>query len=198
MPEFFDVVQRQRACRSFAEGDVPDDLLNQVLDAATFAPSAENRQPWVFVIVKKAAARKKIAELIKRVWEGGAKAHSEGRLPPALLADVDAGATGGIGAAPVIVVVCGDTSDTFETVLAASVFPAVQNMLLAANALGLGSALTTLPTVLGDELAELLTLPDHVKPMAVVPVGWPAKPLGPPKRTPFKQKSHRERYGHRW
>jgi nitroreductase len=198
MPEFFDVVQRQRAHRAFAPGDVPDDLLNQVLDAATFAPSAENKQPWVFVVVKAATTRKKVAELTRRAWEGGARDYEQGRLDPKLLDDVDQGATKGIGKAPVIVVVCADGSDTFEHTLPSSIFPAVQNMLLAATALGLGSALTTLATTLAKDLADVLKLPDHVKPMAVVPLGWPAKPLGPPRRTPFKQKAHKDRYGRKW
>jgi nitroreductase len=198
MPDFFDVVQRQRACRAFAEGDVPDELLDQVLDAATFAPSAENKQPWVFVVVRTKAGRARIAELMKQVWEGGARAYEETRLAPKLLADVDYGATTGFGGAPVMVVVCGDTTEAFERTLPSSVFPAVQNLLLAANALGLGSALTTLATAQSAELAEALHIPDHVKPMAVVPLGWPAKPLGPPKRIPFTEKSHRERYGRHW
>jgi len=80
-----------------------------------------------------------------------------------------------------------------------SIFPAVQNLLLAASAVGLGSAMTTLPVV-GDttELRELLGLPDEVLPMAVVPLGWPARPLGPPKRQPLAEKAHRETYGTPW
>ena len=198
MPDFFDVVQRQRAYRAFEPGEVPDDLLNQVLDAATFAPSAENKQPWVFVVVKAGPTRKKIAELMRRAWERGARDYEEGRIDGRLLADVERGATGGIGAAPVIVVVCGDSSDSLEQTLPSSVFPAVQNMLLAATALGLGSALTTLATTMTKDLAEILQLPEHVKPMAVVPLGWPARRLGPPKRTPFKEKAHKDSFGRRW
>ena len=74
----------------------------------------------------------------------------------------------------------------------------VQNLLLAAHALGLGSALTTITTVFGDELRSLLTLPDHVRPLGVVPLGWPAKQLGPPRRAPVAEKTFRERYGTRW
>jgi len=68
-------------------------------------------------------------------------------------------------------------------VLESSVWPAVQNLLLTAHALGLGSALTTITTVFGDELRSLLALPGHVRPLGVVPLGWPARGLGPP-RTP--------------
>ena len=82
--------------------------------------------------------------------------------------------------------------------LGASIFPAVQNLLLAAAALGLGTALTTLATGFGDELRELLALPEHVRPMAVVPLGHPASKLGPPKRLPLAERAHRERYGVAW
>ena len=95
-------------------------------------------------------------------------------------------------------VVCGDRAAAFERTLPSSVFPATQNLLLGATALGLGSALTTLATAMAAELAEALQLPENVGPMAVVFLGWPAKKLGPPRRTSFKEKSHRDRFGDRW
>ena len=198
MPEFFDVVQRLRACRSFAPDPVPDDVVERVLEAATFAPSAENRQPWVFVVVRDPACRALIGELAQRAWDGGARRHSEGRLEPGLLADVDHGATGGLAAAPVIVVVAADTRLAHERAIDASIFPAVQNLLLAAAALGLGSALMTLPLAFGAELSGALGLPEEVRPVAVVPLGRPARPLGRPRRQPVAQKAHRERYGAGW
>jgi len=196
--DIFEVVHRQRACRSFGDGIVDDDTVGRVLDAATFAPSAENRQPWVFVVVRDAARRSAIGALTRRAWEGGGRAHSENRLSPTLLAEVDTGAQGGVAGAPVLVVVCGDTRLGDRRVLEASVFPAIQNLLLAATALGLGSSLTTLPLVFGDELAEIVELPPEVLPMAVIPLGWPARPQSPPRRLPISQKAHRETYGTPW
>jgi nitroreductase len=198
MPEFFDVVLRQRACRAFAPDPLPDDLVERVLQAGTFAPSAENKQPWVFVVVRDPDRRAAIGDLNRRAWEGGAKSHSEGRLTRTLLDEVDQGAQGGIAAAPVLVVVGGDTRLGDRRVLAASIFPATQNMLLAAGALGLGAALTTLPLVFADELAEIVGFPFQVQPMAVVPLGWPARPLGPPRRLPVTEKAHRESFGSPW
>jgi nitroreductase len=198
VPEFFDVVHRQRACRSFAADPVPDEVVEQVLEAATYAPSAENRQPWVFVVVRDPACRALIGELARRAWEGGARRHSEGRLDPALLEDVDHGATGGLASAPVIVVVAADTGLAHERTVDASIFPAAQNLLLSATALGLGSALMTLPLAFGAELSGALGLPDEVRPVAVVPLGRPARPLGPPRRQPVAAKAHRERYGAGW
>jgi nitroreductase len=195
MPDFFDVVYRQRACRDFATDDVPDDLLAQVLDASTFAPSAENKQPWEFVVVKDENARTRIAELTKQVWQGGARDYEEKHLDARILADVDKGTAEGFARAPVVVVVCGNAENAFESTLPSSVYPATQNLLLAATAIGLGSALTTLATAMAKELTEALALPQHVKPMAVVFLGWPAKKLGPPKRVSFREKTHRDRFG---
>ncbi len=196
--DLFDVVHRQRACRNFSDETVDDTLVEKVLDAATFAPSAENRQPWVFVVVRDPARRAAIGAITRRAWEGGARAHSEGRLTPGLLADVDSGAKGGVAGAPVLVVVCGDTRLGDRRVLEASVFPAIQNLLLAATALGLGSSLTTLALVFGRELAAIVGLPDEVVPMAVVPLGWPARPLSAPRRIAVSDKAHRESFGAGW
>ncbi len=58
--------------------------------------------------------------------------------------------------------------------------------------------MTTLATRFADELRQLLDLPAPVHPMAVVPVGWPARPLGPPRRLPLAERVHRDRYGRPW
>jgi len=199
LTDLFDVVHRQRACRAFSEQAVSDDLLAQVLDAATFAPSAENRQPWEFVVVRDAELRTRVHDLTQRAWEGGGRRMAEARLDDALLGEVDRGISGGgYRGAPVLVVVAADTDRCLEATIASSVFPATQNLLLAATALGLGSALTTLTTAFADELAALVGLPDTVVPQVVVPLGFPARPLGPPRREPFASHAHRDRYGTRW
>jgi nitroreductase len=197
-PDFFAVVRTQRAHRAFTADPLPDDLVERVLEAATYAPSAENTQPWVFVVVRDDTARGRIGELNRQAWEGGGRDFSRPRLSPEVFAKVEAGATGGIADAPVLVVVCGDASRCVEAVLESSVWPAVQNLLLAAHALGLGSALTTITTVFGDELRSLLALPEHVRPLGVVPLGRPAKQLGPPRRAPVAEKTFRGRYGEPW
>jgi nitroreductase len=196
--DFFAVVARQRACRAFSNDPVDDDTIARVLTAATFAPSAENKQPWEFVVVRDDAARAAIGDLSRRAWEGRGRAFSEHRLTPALLADVDQGATGGVANAPVNIVVCADGQRGLEATIPSSIFPAVQNLLLAATAIGLGSALTTITTGFRAEMQTILGLPEHVWPIALVPIGHPAGPLGPPRRAPFGEHTHRERYGRPW
>jgi nitroreductase len=196
--DLFAVVGRQRACRAFSDVPVADADIAQLLAAATYAPSAENRQPWEFVVVRDRAVRAAIGDLTRRAWETYGRSISEQRLSPELLAEVDRGATGGVAAAPVNIVVCADTERGLEATVPSSIFPAVQNLLLAATALGLGSALTTITTSFRSQLGALCELPAHVVPVAVVPVGWPARPLGPPRREPFVRHTHRERYGNEW
>jgi nitroreductase len=197
-PTFFEVVLRQRATRQFSDGPVGDDLVERCLLAATHAPSAENLQPWVFVVVRDPEQRAQIAELTRRIWRSGARQQSVGRLSEPLLAEVDRGAERGMGSAPVIVVVCGDATIAHESTLATSIYPAVQNLLLAATSLGLGSAMTTLATHVPGGLSDILELPEKVRPMAVVPLGWPERPPGPPRRLPVSERAHRDRYGNPW
>jgi nitroreductase len=186
--DVFDVISAQRACRSFdPDRAVGGDALDRILTAATRAPSAENSQPWHFVVARDATVRARVGDLTKDAWVGGGRRFSEDRLSPSMLADVERGATGGIADAPVIVVVCADTTATPPGALDASIWPAVQNLLLAATALGFGSALTTLATFRADELRSLLQLPDHLRPMAVVPIGVPARPLRPGRRRPIDE-----------
>jgi nitroreductase len=199
LTDFFDVVHRQRACRRFDDRDVDDETLGRVLDAATFAPSAENRQPWVFVVVRDRDTQAQVHDLTEKAWAAGGKDFAAQRLDATLLAEVDGGvAGGGYRSAPVLVVVAADTERCLEATIASSTYPATQNLLLAATALGIGSALTTLTTAFATELRELLSIPDHVVPKVVVPLGYPAKELGRPRREPFADHTHRERYGTPW
>ena len=197
--DFFTLALHQRAHREFEARDVDDELVERCLDTATRAPSAENLQPWEFVVVRDPAKRAALGEIMRAAWRGAARSFSADRLSPTLLAEVERGAEGGIAAAPVLIVVCGNTERALPATLPSSVYPAVQNLLLAAAALGLGSAMTTLTAVAGaEQLQPLLDLPAHVKPMALVPLGWPARKLGANRRAPVRERAHREKFGNPW
>jgi nitroreductase len=197
--ETMDVIEHllgQRACRAYAADPVPDGDLVTILRAATHAPSAENRQPWVFVVVRDAATRAAVDGAARRVWDAGGRRHAQDALAPHFLAAVDAFVAGGHGGSPVVIVVAGDGRDGVPpAVLASSVFPAVQNLLLAAGALGYGSAMTTLAAQDPGALATAVGLPEKVRPLAVVPIGRPAAPLGPPRRRPLVDVAHLDRFG---
>ena len=190
------LILHQRACRSYRSDPADDAALEAMLEAATHAPSAENRQPWVFVVVREPAVRAGIDELTREVWLAGGRAHAERSLAPQLFAAVDDFLGGGYGGAPLLVVVAGDGRDgTPPALLASSVYPAAQNLLLAAAALGYGSAMTTLAAQSPDALAALVDLPEGIRPFAVIPVGRPRQPLGAPRRRAVREVAHRDRFG---
>src|SRR6478609_4909088 len=142
--DFFDVVLQQRACRDFVDEPVPDADIERMIEAATHAPSAENRQPWVFVVVNDVTIRERVDVLTREVWEGGGREHAS-KGDEHLFKEVDTSVQQGAGGAPVLIVVAVDRATGLHpSTVGSSLFPAVQNLLLAANALGYGSALTTL------------------------------------------------------
>ncbi len=190
---------RQRACRSFRPDDVADESIEAVLEAATRAPSAQNLQPWVFVVVRDPEVRAAVWEVGLRLWDAGGREASAAVDPPALHADVDAAlADGGFALAPVTIVVGADADRCPPGSVESSIWPAVQNLLLAATALGLGSALTTIATFFADDLRAVVGLPGHITPVAVVPLGHPTRSLGANRREPVADHTHRDRYGRAW
>lgn len=191
------LIGSQRAHRALRPDPVPDDVLERLLVAATHAPSAENRQPWAFVVVRDPETRARVGAIVSALWNRGAREHARTRLGERLFADVDRWANGGLASAPVLVVVCGDRRLSDPRSLAASVYPAAQNLCLAAHALGLGSLFSTLATA-SPELGVLLGLPADLEPMVVVPIGWPARRLGAPRRAPLATRAWRERWGTPW
>ena len=170
-----------------------------LLDAATFAPSAENRQPWEFVVVRDAATRAAIGDLTRRAWEAHGRAFSETRLTPQAARRGRPGRDrrhrGRAGehrrvrrprARP--------RGDDRVVDLPRGAEPAARGDRARARQ----RARRRSPPAFRAELQALLGLPDHVVPVAVVPLGWPARPLGPPRREPFAEHTHRERYGNAW
>ncbi|MCB0994069.1 MAG: nitroreductase family protein [Acidimicrobiales bacterium] len=193
------VAGRQRACRHYTDAAVDDAIITELLRVACCAPSSQNQQPWRFVVVRDDETRAAFGELMREIWERFGRRFSEGTLEPALFREVDEGVGGGgLAKAPVHIVVGGDSSVLDRSQLASSVFPAVQNLLLAATALGLGSCLTTIATLRADDVRALVGFPPEIDPLAIVPIGYPARPLGPPRRNPVESNSSRERYGVPW
>ncbi|ASW85066.1 MULTISPECIES: nitroreductase family protein [Mycobacterium] len=202
MGDLLAVIHAQRACRRFdPDGKVPDSDVEQMLAAAVHAPSAENTQPWTFIVVRDDRNRALLAAWWTETWNaGGGDFVKQSVEDKALVADLEFGCSqGGFAAAPVVIVVCADTDRVPEIYAPPSIYPAVQNMLLAAADLGYGSCLTTGMTTFGvDQVRELLELPQNLIPMAAVYVGVPARKLAPPRRRPATSLTCRERFGTPW
>ena len=195
---YFELVLNQRAQRDLKPDPVPQELIEKILEAGTHAPSANNSQPWRFVVVQDPAVKQEIARGAQAAWEGFARDMS-GNQKTAGFKSVDRWATGGLAKAPVIIVLCGDTQVLPLDQMGSSIFPAAQNILLAANALGLASLMSNLPIYAPDgSFAKAIGLPEHIVPLATLPIGYPERKLGKPRRKPIGEVTSRDTYGTSW
>ena len=184
MPEdmgLFEAIYTTRAIRKFRSDPIPSALLRRVLDAATQGPSGRNNQPWRFIVVRDPEQKRKVARIYEDGFfenRGRAAAENADKDPSAYLAlHMDE--------APVIVVVCTTVirrSGLGAVTPFASSYPSVQNLLLAARALGLGGTITTNHMLRYEELMAALGVPEDRQIIALVPLGFPAESHGPKTR----------------
>ena len=202
-PGLFHTLYTSRALRRFKPDPVPEDVMFQLLDAAIRAPTGHNRQDWRFVLVTDDESKRKMQEWSKRAWK-----LAFGKDYPTLEA-VDAlprtarlsirgvyDLAHNLAMVPLIVVICG-LKDVHSSP-GGSHFPAAQNMLLAARALGLGGSIFNLPMVGGDGMYELLGIPESNEIYACVPIGYPTDRQGPLSRKPVRKVAYLERFGEEW
>ncbi|MEI8358024.1 MAG: hypothetical protein RL698_3432 [Pseudomonadota bacterium] len=185
--EFLDVLHTTPTCRYYRPDPVPDDVLRRVLDGARWAPTGGNRQGVRFLVVRDAARRRRLKELYLPLWEQYAeRSRDVSDVPrPRMLANADHMARH-LDEIPALIVVCARLADLLATdrhldrltiVGGASVYPAVQNVLLAARAEGLGTALTTLLCAVEPQVKELFGIPEGIATAALVALGWPERPF---------------------
>ena len=188
--DFCEVIETTGTCRFYRSDPIPDDVLRRVLDAARYAPTGGNRQGVRFILVRDAAKRRQLRDWYLPFWEQYvARATARPGAPmPRLLANADHMARH-LDEVPVLIVVCAHLADLLATdrhldrltiVGGASVYPSVQNLLLAARNEGLGTALTTLLCAMEPQVKTLLGIPDGIATAAMIPMGYPSKPF--PKR----------------
>jgi nitroreductase len=181
------VIETTGACRHYRPDPVPDAVLARVLEAARWAPTGGNRQGVRFLAVRDAVKKKVLRDLYVPLWEQYvARAGARPGAPlPKLIADADHMARH-LDEVPVLLVVCAHLGDLLATdrhldrvsvVAGGSIYPAVQNVLLAARAEGLGTALTTLLCAVEPQVKELLGIPPDALTAALIPLGYPVKPF---------------------
>jgi nitroreductase len=201
-----EAMSTQRAIRRLRSDPVDDDIVLRCIELATRAPTGSNRQGWEFVVVRDPEVKHQLARLNRQAWSvyrrlGAKRARREasmGKIVDAVQWQADH-----FEEVPVVVVAClhGRSPVFGPPVLASSwygsAYPAVQNLLLAARAVGLGATLTTLPLWSTTLARRTLGLPSNVTPVAVVPMGWPKGRYGPTTRKPVADVVHLDRYGNR-
>ena len=199
-----EAIYTQRSIRHFKPDPVPRDLLHRVLEAATKAPNGGNRQPWHFLVVDDPGLKGQIGELYRKTWyprfyltDGTRRSGGTGRADPSKhLADH-------LEETPVLIFVCLDRNKAVAPAppgvppvstasVYASIFPAVQNLQLAARGFGLGTTITTALTHAPEEVKTLLGIPPEMELCTMVPLGWPADGVrfGPTTRRPAEEVTH--------
>ena len=197
--DFFDVAHTQRAMRRLKTDDVPDDLIWKMIDTAIRAPSGGNVQPWNFIVVRDRAKKEKIGAWYLEAWQ-----KTYGPAREAMRADPNMSRTynsadylaNHIADVPVLIFAVTRKDQMRQgPVAGASIYPAVQNLMLAARALGLGTTLTTLHMLHEDDVKQLLGIPEDRSTMAMIPVGWPKGKFGEASRLPVEKVTYWESWG---
>jgi nitroreductase len=200
--DLFEIIRTTRSMRRLKPDPVPNELVRKILEAGTCAPSGGNMQRWRFLVIRDAEIKRTVGAYYKRAWdEQVAPRYRSGEPAPGTnrerflrLLDAAEHLAAHIHEAPVWIVPCLEGATPTRT-SGSSIYPAVQNMLLAARALGLGATLTTLYLSFEKEVEAALGLPPNVHSYALLPVGYPMGRFGPVRRVPLADVVFENRWG---
>jgi len=196
--DVFEAINTTRAMRRLKPDPVDDALIWKILEAAIRAPSGGNRQPWSFMVIRDAETKRKIGEWYLEAWNAtygrakdtvtadaqGARMYSSADHLAQNLADV-----------PVFIIGIVRTVGAGTSSSGSYIFPAIQNLMLAARALGLGTTLTTLHRAHEADVKELLGVPEGFETACLIPIGWPKGKFGMGARRPVEEVTHWEKWG---
>jgi nitroreductase len=202
LPELYEALMTTRSMRRFSAEPVPDEVVEAILAAAVQASSGGNIQPYQYLVVTDPQKRAALGDLYERAWDRYRPA-VEAVTPPAKTEEAAAvhrrnveasdHLARTIGDVPVLVLVLvprismtlqDDDGDLDVGSVLASVYPAVQNLILAARAYGLGTTLTTVVRILEDEARAVVDVPDRYEIVALLPLGHPTGRWGVARRRP--------------
>ena len=227
MPDMglFEAIYSARSIRRLKPDPVPEELITAVLDAAIRAPSGGNAQSWAFIVVRDPERRHQLGVIYRKASDI-AEAIYAARGRPAHMTEQQFArfmASGRylwdhMGEAPVLLLPCArravlparealppdiaarwdDEVSYAERIRGASIYPAVQNIILACRGLGLGTVITTNHIRCEDEVKALLRIPGDVSTFALMPIGWPIDKFGPLTRRPLVEVAFADRWGSPW
>ena len=192
--DIWEVIYTQRAIRYWQDRKVPRELLEQVIEAGSKAPSGSNMQPWVFLVIDENEKRTIISVALREVFEASlakqsffvAGENSEDRTQRLMLRGAREFFSR-LERAPALIIPClyklaSPTHDPAALLAGSSIYTAVQNIMLSARALGLGTVMTTAQVMIEPTLREVLKMPDDAYPVAFIPIGYPDANFGPTTR----------------
>jgi nitroreductase len=221
----FEAMHSARSIRRLRPDPVPEELITKILDAAIRAPTGGNAQSWAFIVVREPDLRRQLGIIYRKASDIAEAVYAARGRPPHLserqyarLMDAGAHLWTHVGEAPVLLLPCShrpvvpprealppdiaarweDEIAYAERIRGASIYPAVQNIILACRALGLGTVITTNHIRCEDEVKALLGIPEEYATWALMPIGWPIDKFGPLTRRPLPEVAHADRWGTAW
>lgn len=214
--DLYDSMSTLRAVRRLRPDPIPDEVIERVLQAACWSPTGGNQQPWRVIVVRDEAKKSALQDLYRPEWDtyvsGFMKRIAD--LPDDEIAKWQKVANAGdylsehLHEAPAILLFCANPKmmaitdaklDRISMVGGGSVYPAVQNAMLACVNEGLGCTLTTLHCLREPEVKELLDIPEPWATVAMVPIGYPVgRGHGPITRKPPSAMAYEDTFGHAW
>jgi nitroreductase len=203
MPDLFEIIGTTRSMRRLKPDPVPDELIRKILEAGAAAANGGNTQKWRFLVVKDPAIKKAVQVWYKKAFdEVVGPRYATSAPPPGVTAERYGRQHGAVEyltehfhEAPVWIVACLEDGLNPTRGAGASIYPAVQNMLLAIRALGLGSTLTTRHLLHEKEAEAALGLPRGVHSYAILPVGYPMGKFGPVGRGKLADIVYQDKWG---
>jgi nitroreductase len=192
----FDVMFSTRSMRRLKPDPVPDEIIYKILDAGIRAASGGNTQHWRFVVVKDPQVKRQVQQVYQTGWNEVQAMYSKRPAPEHMeegkfrrLLDAAAYLAEHLAEVPVLLFAClkerplpPQLAAKLARLSGSSIYPAVQNMLLACRALGLGATLTTVCSLYEDEIRAVLHLPNDISTYALLPIGYPRGKFGPVQR----------------
>ena len=206
--DFFDVVHTQRSIRRFKPDPVPQEAIWKMIDAAIRAPSGGNLQEWIWLVTQDQAKREIIARAVREEFESAGMLEemrrntqemedpTRGRMLLQAIKFIE-----NVAAAPVLIIPClvgitSPVSDARNLLAGSSIYGAVQNLMLAARAQGLGTVLTTFNSFIEETLRKEFHMPEEAVPVCIVPVGYPdGQRFGPTTRKPVESVTYWDDWG---
>jgi nitroreductase len=205
--DIFEIMYSLRAMRRLKKDPVPIEMIEKILDAGMQAPSGQNSQAWAFVVVTDPEKKKFFGKrydfwLKERFGEAILKQDSSTKYGRTIMSALHLSEH--MHEAPVILMVLGKRDWPFNVKKEnrigkappsyGSIYPCVQNILLASRALGLGASLTTMHQMFEDEIHDYYKIPKDYGMVATIPIGFPSGNFGPVSREPLKDKIHYEEW----
>lgn len=214
-----EAIHSARALRRFKPDPVPDEIITRILEAAICAPSGGNSQDWLFVVITDPEQRQRIAAAYARASQMVRPYYADVAKPPHMSEEEYHRLQSSgfylhehMDEAPVLILVAAKKKpprhyENIDPAIAArsqlctrmaSIYPAVQNIILACRALGLGTVPTTNHLLCEDEVKAIVGLPDDVETFALMPTGYPRGKFGPVRRKPLNEVAIRDRWPNPW